>query len=242
MCRREKMSSLLLALSLFSFVALPAIAAPNSSEDVSEERSWRLSAQQLPPWWGERFPERPRYGALRMVSREPPGALEEPLRSIYALGFSLAALRTGRPKSAQRALAELQFPPLQSLIDFLRADAALQGGDYQSARILFEETLRQDPGSLWSHRARFRLADALAGTGDLRAASNQLRVSLRRYPEYPYFEPALLALIRWELRLGNLDEESAAQSRGSRPSQRARAPPPRPPSPGRPPVARQWKS
>ncbi|MEE2644686.1 MAG: transglycosylase SLT domain-containing protein [Myxococcota bacterium] len=195
----------LLCLLSLSMISVSAAAPP------PDPPSWlRLSAQPLPRWWSKLFEAgRPKLEQVRR-RRRAGRKLDEPLRSLFCLAEGLAALRDGEAALASAAFAQIEALPLKSLTDFLSAEAALQRGAYRDAGAQLEALLERDPGSLWSHRARFRFADALAGQGNYAAAAERLRAALRLYPEYPYREAALLALIRWELRAGRLSAEEEA--------------------------------
>lgn len=177
-----------------------AKGAPVSAPPPIDPDRW--SGAQLPSDWP----------TLDEVSAADPAVMERrwagiatrvegPLRPLARLGEAVSALKVGRYLSASEALARADggLEPLRDVQLFLWAEALFHQGRYEEARAQLVALERERPGSLWAHRARFRLADVAQALGDELGAAAALRGLLGRYEEYPYQKAATLQIALNEL-------------------------------------------
>jgi soluble lytic murein transglycosylase-like protein/TolA-binding protein len=163
----------------------------------SAARAERWSEVEVPPEWPS-LEEVSVTEPARMEARWAALAarLEGPLRPLAALGEAVSALQAGRYLRASEALerADGGLDPLRDLQLFVWAEALFHQGRYEEARDRLLALERERVGSLWSHRARFRLADVRQALGDHAGAAEALRGLLGRYAEYPYQKSATLQI------------------------------------------------
>jgi len=167
-----------------------------------------------------------RPAAEVLAVAEPDKALEKALR-FYARGEALArqgdgaavraeaaALRALRTGTDAPGLGGRGTPLAEVLQGVLEGRAAMLAGDHQAAEAAYRQAMNvqlaslrgTDPPLFW-YSVRRSLAAAMLAGGDARGAREQLRASLRHWPNDPL---ALYALSLAERRLGKAGDADRA--------------------------------
>jgi len=177
-------------------------ARPSEAQEGGDrsEALWRWSLEERPEAWPTELPVSPLVGArsplelmdawLSLSQRSGPR-----LSGLATLAAGISAHRAGRYHSATELFKQAgeRVTPLRELQLYLWGESLFHLGRYREAQERLEELQREHVGSLWGHKARFRLADIQQALGAPQESAETLRQLLRRYPEYPYTKAALLS-------------------------------------------------
>ena len=169
------------AIGQWSLAPMNAHWPKNSDQGGVKPSQWELTATQITP----------------------------PLQGLAQLAAGLGWFREGLYFRASQAFksADHSLGPLQEVVLFFWGESLFHQGRYKRSLEVFDRLQVEYPGSLWSHRVRFRRADLLGLLGDVEGSTELLESLLRRYPEYPYKKATLLQMSHYATSLG--DTESA---------------------------------
>jgi|GEM_PF-1127641 len=179
---------------------IEATATPSLTPVTQEPVLWRWSLEERPTRWPSSTPVSPLVGARSPQSLMAEWSQLETLtgpkhRGLAQLGLRLSAFRAGQYHSAVEALTRAgdSALPLQDLQLFLWGESLFHLGRYRDAQSVLERLQSEHKGSLWGHKASFRLADIKQALGEPQESASMLKRLLKRYPEYPYTKAALLS-------------------------------------------------
>lgn len=183
-----------------SILCSTAFSKPLTLSNGDSGSIWRWSLEPRPENWPTKLPMSPLIGARSPVSfmaewEHLEKHVSDRLRGLTQLAFAISAHRAGKYHSAIEALSRAgdHVLPLRDLQLYLWGECLFHVGRYQEAQERFEALQTTHQGSLWGHKARFRLADIEQALGTPQKSAQNLQILLKKYPEYPYSKAALLS-------------------------------------------------
>ena len=176
---------------------------------TAPEFRWSLVALNKDPSPGELWQKAEKGGVItpyewdEYAQRLAADPQKKNLAILAKLATGIGWFREGLYFRAEQVLSSIPTAhPLQEIHLFFLAESLFHQGKYKQANTTFTRLAENSPGSLWSHRARFRDVDLLTLLGDNEGALENLLALIERYPEYPYATAAQLQAADLALKLG----------------------------------------